>query len=48
MIIHSFQRSKDGYTINLQQFTVEFEQRTKINCIGLYEYLHAGPNHPGV
>jgi alpha-L-fucosidase len=43
LIIRSFQnKTEEGYSINVQQFTVEFPQLTKINCIGLYEYLHQG------
>jgi alpha-L-fucosidase len=43
LVIRAFGKNeKAGYTINISQFTVEFPQPTKINCIGLYEYLHNG------
>lgn len=41
VVIKSFQNS-EGYTINVQQFSVEFDDPTRINCIGLYEYLQNG------
>jgi alpha-L-fucosidase len=43
VLVRSIQSgSGEEYSINVQQFTVEFEKPTKINCIGLYEYLHNG------
>ena len=42
LLIRSFEKNNESYSVNVQQFTVEFQQKTKINCIGLYEYLHAG------
>jgi alpha-L-fucosidase len=42
LVIQSFGGNKEGYSINLQQFTVEFPQTTTINCIALYEYIKKG------
>src|SRR5678815_5546311 len=44
VVIKSFQNS-EGYTINVQQFSVEFDDPTRINCIGLYEYLPVSYTH---
>jgi len=43
LIIKEFKSNTEpGYSINVLQFTLEFEKPTKINCIGLYEYLING------
>ena len=43
VLVRSFQSSSgEEYSINVQQFTVEFDQPTKMNCIGLYEYVQNG------
>src|SRR5436190_1266452 len=43
LIIREFKsNSGEAYSTNVLQFTVEFDAVKKINCIGLYEYLHNG------
>ena len=43
VLVRTFQSNGGAeYSINVQQFTVEFDQPTKMNCIGLYEYLQNG------
>src|SRR6187402_1655191 len=43
LIIREFKsNSGEVYSTNVLQFTVEFDAVKKINCIGLYEYLHNG------
>jgi alpha-L-fucosidase len=42
LIIRSFDSTATGYGINLQNFIVELQQPTKINCIVLREAIHLG------